>query len=100
MRRRSVAPIVRGEADLTCLEHQATFFYGDEAAYTADMPQKATPSWGPHFGTLAYRRALLLPAGDQPAVSFPDTSEAEDYMFAQDAVRRRRSVLRVVSDAR
>ena len=92
-----VAPIGQGQADLTCLEHQATWFYGDGEGFVVEMPHKRTPSWGPHFGTLAYRSALLLPTDDGlPAVAFPDTSEAEDYMFAQEAVRRRHASLRVV----
>ena len=56
--RRQVRPIVNGDADLTVLEHQATFFLAEPRLYVARMPWKSFSSWGPHFGTLAYRRSL------------------------------------------
>jgi hypothetical protein len=56
------------------------------------MPWSHRPSWGPHFGTLVYRRALL----DTPGVGFSDTSEAEDYGFAQSAVQKAGAKLTVL----
>ena len=47
-----VAPIARGDADVTLLEHELTYFMADDALYQADMPWTHRPSWGPHFGTL------------------------------------------------
>jgi len=120
--RRQVRPIVNGDADLTVLEHQATFFLAEPRLYVARMPWKSFSSWGPHFGTLAYRRSLWgggagggsgggagggaggaaggaagggddapVPAG----VVFTHNSEAEDYGFAQAAVRRGAKLLAV-----
>ena len=87
-----VAPIARGDADVTLLEHELTYFMADDALYRADMPWSHRPSWGPHFGTLVYRRALL----DTPGVGFSDTSEAEDYGFAQSAVQKAGAKLTVL----
>ena len=80
--RAQVAPIVRGEADVTLLEHQLTYFMDRDELYAAAMPWKEDVStWGPHFGTLSYRRSLVV-----GGVEFPDASEAEDYGFAQRVV--------------
>ena len=65
-------------ADVTVLALQRIYFADADELFDADMPWRGN-SFGPHFGTLAYRRALL----SAPGVAFPDTSEAEDYGFAQ-----------------
>eukprot|EP00316_Scyphosphaera_apsteinii_P015572 CAMPEP_0119334322 /NCGR_PEP_ID=MMETSP1333-20130426/87028_1 /TAXON_ID=418940 /ORGANISM="Scyphosphaera apsteinii, Strain RCC1455" /LENGTH=392 /DNA_ID=CAMNT_0007344589 /DNA_START=194 /DNA_END=1372 /DNA_ORIENTATION=+ len=72
-----VLPIARGEAELTLLEHRLTYFMD------VDQLWEASTSWGPHFGTLAYRRSLVSAAR---GVFFPNTSQGEDYGFAQRAV--------------
>ena len=46
--RAQVAPIVRGEADVTLLEHQLTYFMDRDELYAAAMPWKEDVStWGP-----------------------------------------------------
>ena len=56
------------------------------------------PSWGPHFGTLTYRRSLWSsePGGHR----FTHNSEAEDYGFAQEAVRNQQASIRVLPSVR
>ena len=81
--REQVLPLMRGEAEVTVLEHQVTYFMVDDELYLADFHWKAVPSWGPHFGTLTYWRALW-----EKGVHFTDNSEAEDYGFAQQAVEQ------------
>ena len=52
--RAQVAPLSQGY-DVTLLEHQLTYAMGDDVLYAA----RSGTSWGPHFGTLVYRRALV-----------------------------------------
>ena len=85
--RAQVAPIARGEADVTLLSHRWTYFVGDQSLYEAT----SAASWGPHFGTLVYRRKLFA-----RGVRYPDTSEAEDYGWAQHAVEAAGAKLAVV----
>jgi hypothetical protein len=70
-----VLPIARGEADITVLPHTLTYFMDDDRLMSAKGG-----SWGPHFGTLTYRQNILSHS------RFVETSEAEDYNFAQQAV--------------
>ena len=89
--REQLAPLAAGKASMTVLPHALTYFMGDDSLFAthrgaascnvADLggcSLTARSSWGPHFGTLAYLRSL-----HSASVSYPDTSEAEDYMFAQ-----------------
>ncbi len=47
-----VAPLsAGGGADITLLQHQATYFLRSNVLKLANMTWKSTPSWGPHFGT-------------------------------------------------
>ena len=85
--RAQVAPIAHGEADVTLLSHRWTYFVGDQSLYEAT----SAASWGPHFGTLVYRRKLFA-----RGVRYPDTSEAEDYGWAQHAVEAAGAKLAVV----
>lgn len=78
-----VEPIARGEAEITLLEHQATFFFTSNRTYLAAMPWKNVSTWGPHFGTLVWTRRLW----SERRVHFPNQSEAEDYGWAQRAVQ-------------
>jgi glycosyltransferase involved in cell wall biosynthesis len=78
--REQVRPIARGEADVTVFDHKYTYFMKRDVAYEVD--EAVLPSWGPHFGTLVWRRRLFT-----DGVRFPNTSRAEDYGFAQLAVR-------------
>ena len=52
------------------------------------------PSWGPHFGTLTYRRSLW--SSRTGGHRFTDNSEAEDYGFAQEAVRNLQARIRLL----
>lgn len=61
-------PIIDGEADLTVLAHEATYLLAEDELYVAATP--LAYGWGPHFGTLAYRRSVA------ERVAFSDTSEA------------------------
>ena len=74
MRHQAEALLALGSVGITLLEHQATYFLGPDSLQLASMPWKAVPSWGPHFGTLAYSRALFAEDG----VRYFDNSEAED----------------------
>ena len=88
--RLQVAPIAEGRADLTLLEHRWTYFMREDEVYAKRDP--SSKSWGPHFGTLAWRRSLFSENG----VHFPDTSKAEDYGFAQFAIKDAAARLEVV----
>ena len=70
---------------------QAIYYMGQGELLLAEMPWKRVSSWGPHFGTLTYRRSLWgaenSSTDDYHAVSFRPHSEAEDFGFAQEAVR-------------
>jgi hypothetical protein len=77
-----VGPMIEGRYDITMMEHQATYFMDMNDLVVADVRWKDISSWGPHFGTLAYRRSLWGANG----VRFTDNSEAEDYGFAQNCL--------------
>ncbi len=51
-----MAPIIRDEVDMTILEHH---YYFDILARQFYIVKRAQ-SWGPHCGTLVYRRYLPL----------------------------------------
>ena len=78
--REQVTPIARGDADVTVFEHKFTYFIKRDEAFEVD--EAVLPSWGPHFGTLVWRRRLFA-----DGLRFPNTSRAEDYGFAQKAVQ-------------
>ena len=80
--RTQLAPIARGEAEVTVLQHTHTYFMADDQLVAATTPRgpAALADWGPHFGTLVYKATVF------GAADFPDASEAEDYGFAQRAV--------------
>ena len=110
-------PVASGTADITLLEHTLTYFMKDNVLAAAHT------SFGPHFGTLSYKRSLYVddgtskilskatchqktsvPRSDYPrrstttGIRFPDASEAEDYAFAQHAVEDAGATLMVVVD--
>ena len=89
--RAQVEPLARGEAAVTVLEHRFTYFMNSDELFVAATPGGS--SWGPHFGTLAWRRDIFSVRG----VRFTNTSEAEDYGFAQHAIERANASLAVVS---
>lgn len=75
----SVEPIILGRANMTILTHSLTYFMDRDELYGAK-----NSSWGPHFGTLVWQSSLY---DSLNGVVFPDTSTAEDYGFAQRAVK-------------
>lgn len=93
--REQIAPIAAGKANITVLPHAFTYFMEDDTLKAVEHKKLCTDcgelgltaraSWGPHFGTLVFR-ASVHSARD--SVTFPDTSEAEDYVFAQRAVEK------------
>jgi len=72
-----VLPILNGEADMTVLEHHYYFHLPSKTFYTVRRPS----SWGPHFATFAFRRAIF-----ESGIRYPDNSMAEDYAFAEFAL--------------
>ena len=82
-----ILPIARGSADITLLPHGRTYFMETDELWGADAA-------GPHFGTMAWRRSLFSEAA---GVAFPDSSQAEDYGFAQSAVSKAGARLLVVA---
>jgi len=74
-----VAPILSGEADMTVLEHHYYFHLPSQTFYTV----RRASSWGPHFATFVYRRAIFA-----SGIRYPDNSMAEDYAFAEFALNK------------
>jgi glycosyltransferase involved in cell wall biosynthesis len=72
-----VAPIIRGEVDMTVLEHHYYFELMSKQFYVV----KRLHSWGPHCGTLAYSKKIF-----SLGIRFPFHSIAEDYAFAESAL--------------
>ena len=81
--RAQIQPIANGEANITVLPHAFTYFMAEDTLMAVD-PRKpcvrdcepgltARASWGPHFGTLAWRRDIHARGG----VRFTNTSEAD-----------------------
>ena len=113
--REQLEPLATGAADATVLQHTHTYFVERDELFAArtrtasgcappGCGMTARPDHGPHFGTLAYRRSLHSSSAAAPAktnagggVAFPDTSEAEDYAFAQRAVQSLGATLLVVA---
>jgi hypothetical protein len=58
--RAQLAPIVRGDADITLLQHRWTYFMDKDELHESDGTGRAASalpaSWGPHFGTLVSDR--------------------------------------------
>jgi len=62
---------------MTVLEHHYYFHLPSKTFYTVRRPS----SWGPHFATFAFRRAIF-----ESGIRYPDNSMAEDYAFAEFAL--------------
>lgn len=69
-----VAPILAKEVDMTVLEHHFNYVVQERQFYTIQRIR----SWGPHFGTLVYRRMLW-----DLGLRYADNSLAEDYGFVE-----------------
>ena len=63
-----VAPIIQGEVDMTVLEHYYHLLPTSEFRIA-----KRSDRWGPHMGTLVYRRDLWEAKG----IRYPDNSLGE-----------------------
>lgn len=74
-----VAPIIRGEVDMTVLEHHYYYILPTQSFYIV----KRASTWGPHFGTFVYRKSLF-----DSGLRYPDNSVAEDYAFAEFALNK------------
>jgi len=68
---------MRGEVDITVLEHHYYFFLKTQEFFVV----KRASSWGPHFGTTVFLRSLW-----EQGIRYPDNSIAEDYAFAEYAL--------------
>ena len=84
--RTQLAPIARGEAEVTVLQHTHTYFMADDQLVAATTPRgpAALADWGPHFGTLVYKATVF------GAADFPDASEAATSAAASTPASRRR----------
>jgi glycosyltransferase involved in cell wall biosynthesis len=88
---RQVAPILRGEADVTGLENRFVLQMPLGRFWTVDRHLHRTMFvCDVHGGTLVYRRAIWM-AGSR----YPDVNLAEDAAFLRDVVRRGRKVMRL-----
>lgn len=74
-----VQPILDGETDMTVLEHHFYLIASSKEFYTV----KRASSWGPHFATFTYKRAIF-----ESGIRYPDNSLAEDYAFAEQALEQ------------
>ena len=91
-----VQPILDGDVDMTVLEHHFYLQAATKEFYTVKRASRlatyplcsiviiSNRSWGPHFATFAFRRAIFTEGG----VRYPDNSIAEDYAFAEHALER------------
>ena len=78
--REQVLPLVRDTADIT--QHRATYFMDVDKLI---VPSSEKKSWGPHFGTLVYRKRLV---DREP---FMNASLSEDYEWTERVVKRLRA---------
>lgn len=69
-----MAPILAGETDITTFAHGMYLFAKDMQFYQWKLED--TPA-SPHFGTLAFSRAVA-----DSGVAYPETSFGEDFGFA------------------
>ena len=96
--REQLAPLAEGEADLTVFKHQLTYFMKEGALVAAGGAGAVgadAGSWGPHFGTLAWRRSVA-PKG----LRYSDASQGEDIGLAQRLVEAGGRLLQVSSLSR
>jgi glycosyltransferase involved in cell wall biosynthesis len=105
-----VAPIIRGEVDMTVLEHHYYYILPTQSFYIV----KRASTWGPHFGTFVYRKVppthprtltrdtsllvvdttthdshvCMTQSLFDSGLRYPDNSVAEDYAFAEFALNK------------
>ncbi|HEX3527301.1 MAG TPA: glycosyltransferase [Thermoanaerobaculia bacterium] len=86
-----VAPILRGEAEITGLENRFVLQMPARKFWTIDRRLHRTMFVGDvHGGTLVFRRAIWT-----SGVRYPEIDLAEDAMFLQQATSRGRRLLRL-----
>jgi O-antigen biosynthesis protein len=86
-----VAPILRGEAEITGLENRFVLQMPDRKFWTIDRRLHRTMFVGDvHGGTLVFRRAIWA-----SGVRYPEIDLAEDAMFLQQATSRGKRLLRI-----
>ena len=84
----SSGSLAKGSADIAVLPHAY-----DTADGTVFEAKSKVFGWGPHFGTLVYRKSLCN------IVKFNDWSLSEDVAFALELVKKLGYSFKVVSDA-
>jgi glycosyltransferase involved in cell wall biosynthesis len=88
---RQVAPIVRGEADMTGLVNRFVLQLPQRKCWTTSVPLHRTMFAGDvPGGTLVFRRSIW-----NSGIRFPDISLAEDAAFLRAALSRRHRLQRV-----
>lgn len=88
---RQVAPILRGEAEITGLENRFVLQMPDRKFWTIDRRLHRSMFVGDvHGGTLVFRRAIWA-----SGVRYPEVDLAEDAMFLQQATSRGKRLLRL-----
>ncbi len=88
---RQVAPIVRGEADMTGLVNRFVLQLPQRKCWTTSVPLHRTMFAGDvPGGTLVFRRSIW-----NSGIRFPDISLAEDAAFLRAALARRHRLQRV-----
>jgi len=86
-----VAPILRGEAEITGLENRFVLQMPDRKFWTIDRRLHRSMFVGDvHGGTLVFRRAIWA-----SGVRYPEIDLAEDAMFLQQATSRGKRLLRL-----
>ncbi|HEY6136566.1 MAG TPA: glycosyltransferase [Thermoanaerobaculia bacterium] len=91
---RQIAPIVRGEADVTGLENRFVLQTPFGRFWTVNRTlHRSMFVCDVHGGTLVYRRAIWT-----SGVRYPEVNLAEDAAFVREAVRRGRKLLRLDND--
>lgn len=86
-----VAPILRGEAEITGLENRFVLQMPDRKFWTIDRRLHRTMFVGDvHGGTLVFRRSIWT-----SGVRYPEVNLAEDAMFLQQATSRGKRLLRL-----
>ncbi len=88
---RQVAPILRGEAEITGLENRFVLQMPTAKFWTVDRRLHRSMFVGDvHGGTLVFRRAIWT-----SGVRYPEVDLAEDAMFLQQATSRGKRLLRL-----
>ena len=88
--RLQIDPLAQGSADITVLPHTHNVYLADGTVFES---KSKVFGWGPHFGTLVYRKSLWN------TVKFNDWSLSEDVAFALSLVKKLGYRFKIISDA-